>query len=116
MSSTRSTNTQAEALKGMLGQIADIKTYPDADIEWLLGIETQILTKLRQPVQEALQSAGALSDVAGSMSMGGQPQAPMAMAGAPGAQTAQGAGVPGLRQSPGMPNPDELRRLLTQGQ
>lgn len=124
MASQRSTNTQQEALKGMLGQIADIKTFPDADIEWLLGLETQILTKLRAPVQDALQSAGALSDVAGQMGqspmgqmggqMGGGPApSPMAMAGAPGAAP---QGVPGLRQSPGMPNPDELRRLLTQGQ
>lgn len=122
MASTRSTNTQSEALKGMLSQIAEVKTYPDADIEWLLGLETQILTKLRQPVQEALQSAGAMSDVAGQMapsmdpSMGGAPSPPpMPMAGTPG-PTASGPGVPGLRQGPGMPNPDELRRLLTQGQ
>lgn len=112
MPTQRSTNTQSEALRGMLGQIADIKTYADADIEWLLGLETQILTKLRQPVQDALQSAGALGDVAGQMSQP-QPQSPSPMmgAGTPGA-----SGVPGLRQGPSMPNPDELRRLLTQGQ
>ncbi len=114
MSSTRSTNTQSEALKGMLGQLADIKTYPDADIEWLLGLETQILQKLRAPVDQAMSASG-LGDMPPSPGMaqpgpvgGGSPM-PAPQAGPP-------PGVAGLRTSPSAPNPDELRRLLTQGQ
>ncbi len=101
---SRSTNTQAEALQRLLGDIADMKTYPDADLEWLIGLETTILQKLREPVAAAMSQ----SDM-GQMS--GQSQAPP-MAPPPGAAP---PGVPGLRQGPGAPNPDELRRLLTQG-
>lgn len=105
---TRGTNTQAEALQALLRDIADMKSFADADIEWLLGIETQILQKLREPVQQAIGN----SDIGAMSGMTGPTPAtpPPPMGGGMG-----GPGVAGLRQSPGAPNPDELRRLLSVG-
>lgn len=116
---TRSANTMSEVLQQILGELSQAKLAPDADIEFLLTIETQILQKLRQPVQDAMQSSG-LSGQPGQppqqdpgAGMGGMPGGmPGGMQGAPPAAP----GVAGLRTSPGAPNPDELRRLLTQGQ
>lgn len=108
---TRGTNTQTEVLQGILGEIAQAKLAPDADIEWLLGIETQILQKLREPIDQAMQNSGL-----NGMPPPGQSAAPAdPMAGMiPGAGPSQPApGVPGIRTSPSAPNPDELRRLLT---
>lgn len=111
---TRGANTQVEVLQQMLGDIAQCKMAPDADIEWLLGIETQILQKLREPVQNAMQSSG----LSGMQPQSPQPDSGMG-GGMPGgmgpAPASPPPGVAGLRTSPGAPNPDELRRLLTQG-
>lgn len=123
----RTTNTQAEALRGVLGNIADMKTMPDADIGYLTNLETMILGYLRAPF-EASQQANGMSP-AGNPSnpaMGGMPGAmpgiappgmgpsgPM-MGGMPGGQplAPPGPRVPGIMNGPSMPNPDELRRIF----
>ena len=64
MPTTRTDNTFQEALMKMLRSLADMKVLPDADLEWVLGVEMQVVQK---------------------------------------------------RNEAPMPNPDELRRLLTQG-
>lgn len=132
MAANRGTNTQIEALRGLLSTISEIKTFPDADIEWLLTLETQILQKIREPIDNAFQNSG-LGDLAGTPQ---GPQGPGGLQGppagpspappdgaglpfggpAPSAPSGAGGGVPGIRTSPGAPNPDELRRLLQGGQ
>lgn len=116
----RGTNTMAEALQRMLGDISQMKTLPDGDLEYLANLETMVLKKLREPI-DAVQAMG-LSQAGG----GGQPGAmppgmgpgggmQMPPAGPPmGGQGAGGIpqGMPGMQQGPAMPNPDELRRLL----
>ena len=132
MASSRSTNTMEEFLRRILGDIAEAKTLPDADLEFLVGMETGILQKLRQPV-DAMQGqtagvgdmeagqASALSGadpMAGAMGMGGMGD-PMGgampgqvpMAGGVGVNGSSGGGVPGLASEPTIP-PDELRRML----
>lgn len=99
---TRGTNTFVEGLHKLLGQLTDLKVIEDADLPFIIGIETQILQRLRDGADKALQpsapSAG--PGLASMSSMPGQGTAPQ---------------VPGLAQGPSMPNPDELRRVLAQG-
>lgn len=130
MASQRSTNTMAEFLQRMLGDLAMAKTLPDADLQFLVGIETAILQKMREPVDalegqsaavpgmeqgqaEALPSNMATMGGMGG-AMGGIPgQTPMAngvgVSGAGG-----GSGVPGVMSAPPTIPPDELRRMLGQ--
>lgn len=110
----------------MLGDIASMKVLPDADLEWLVGLETNIVGKIREPI-DRMQAMGA-TNVPG-MPPGGQPPMPGAIPpgmgggmppgmpggmpggpppGIPGGGT---PGVPGMRQEPQI-NPDELRRLM----
>ena len=111
---TRGTNTMAEAFQRILADISQIKAMPDADLEFLIGIETQLLQKLRAPVEkmvgqlDAGNGAGAPPDPMGDPMAGGAIPMDPSM----GQPSMAGAGVPGMRQSPGPPNPDELRRML----
>lgn len=107
----RGTNTQEEALKKLLNSITEIKTMPDADLEFLVNLETTILQYIRGRVDQAMapqppspdpQMAG-VSEAMSGMGMAAMPAGP-----------GGGGGVPGLRQEPAMPNPDELRRMLNQ--
>lgn len=137
MAGNRSTNTQAEALQGLLGQIADMKVMPDADMPYLTNLETMVLGYLRAPF-EAQQASQQVS-AAGAQGMGasplGQPGPPGmgapaglppqlaaalggggGMGGPPMAPPAPALGrVPGVMQGAQMPPVDELRRLMTQG-
>lgn len=116
---SRSTNTQAEALQGLIKSVAEIKMMPDADLPFLIGLETMILQYLRKPLDDM---AGQLPPQGGGQMqtgiMGGQPDPMMAMGaggGAPGgmAPPMAGAGGPaGIGMRPAAPNPDELRRML----
>lgn len=130
MASQRSTNTMSEFLQRILGDLAMAKTLPDADLQFLVGLETAILQKMREPV-DALEGqsaavggmeqgqAEALPPVPpGSDGMGG----PMAGAGGgmgtpmPGGMGMSGAGggpgLPGVMSAPQTIPPDELRRML----
>lgn len=100
MAGTRGTNTMSEGLRSLLNAITDLKVTPDADLEWLIGLETQVLQKLREPVQQIMGQTG---DALGGMQGGMAPQPP------------PGPGVPGVMGGSPMPNPDELRRLIGNG-
>jgi hypothetical protein len=113
----KSTNTQSEVLTSMLGDISTAKTLPDADLQFLVELETMILGKLREPLDQAAgqmgpggpsAAGGPPPPGAGMPPMGGPmppppPGGPEFMGPGPG-------GPAGLR-SPG-PSPDELARLL----
>src|SRR2546421_21952 len=94
---TRATNTQQEALQRILGDISQIKTYPDADLQYLVGLETNILGKLREPF-EAMQGQlgpGGPGGPGGGPGVGAPPGMP------PGLPPGMGPGMP----PPGMGGP-----------
>lgn len=97
---TRGTNTMQEGLAKMVSEISQLKITPDADLEFLITLETQILQYIKTKANGALQG--------GMPGMGGG-----GMMGAP-LPSFAGQGAGGVMQSPGMPNPDELRRMTTQ--
>lgn len=110
----------------MLGTIAQIKTKPDADLPYLISLESMILTKLREPFVQAQQQAyGQATGMApGQGAPGGAPMmpgppgigAPPIMQGPAGAGVAPapGGGVAGLMGMPALPPIDELRRMLSE--
>lgn len=125
---TRDTNTMMEALRGVLQDLAFISTLPDADLEFVSGLQNTILQKVREPIMAYQQQ------VAQNSGMGGAPADPMGGAGAagmggmagqlamgggapppPAAPPAPSGGVPGVRNGGTMPPVDELRRLLEVG-
>ena len=112
---SRSTNTMVEVLQRLLGDIAQAKTAMDADMPFLLQLETMILGKLRDP-QTQMQQAGILPSDGSQQPAGGGMPPGMMMGGPP-----QGPpqGPPPMPQSGGLmpqaaPNSDELRRMLQQ--
>lgn len=54
MAGTKTRNTMGEVLQGILQDISQAKTLPDADLEFLLNMETAILSKLRQPMEQMM--------------------------------------------------------------
>lgn len=132
MAGGRTTNTMSEMLVNMIRDLSVAKTLPDADLEFLVGLETAILAKLRQPLEAA---AGQVpmsvpgGGAGGAMPGGGGPMPPPGM-GAPGGgfpppmmgmppamdapvpPPASQPGVPGLRAQPQI-SPDELARTLS---
>ena len=114
-SGSRSTNTMTEGLRKLLGDLGDLKILPDADIPWLLNMEQQLVAKLREPYDAQKQQGIGMGAGAPPPGAGGPPgmmppgQAPGGTPGGPPRQM-----VPGLSQRPQM-NPDELRRVLSQG-
>lgn len=134
MASQRSTNTMSEFLQRMLGDLAMAKTLPDADLQFLVGIETAILQKMREPVDALAGQSAAVPDMgaaqaeslpsgmaggmgletmgAGGMGagMGGGPTTPLP--GSMGMSGSGGGGVPGVMSAPQTIPPDELRRML----
>ena len=100
---TRQNNTMQEGLHQLLSSLAQLKAAPDANLEFLSGIESSILQKLREPMQQAAQ---AMAQAGGVL--------PQGMGQQLGAAAGAGMGQPPQGQSPsaGMPNPDELRRLV----
>lgn len=91
----------AEFCNKMMKTIADAKMEPDADMEFLGAMEGDILAYLKPPVPNT--------------GTGGQPGG----AGAPGMDQMMPAmasvmGGGSTANGPGMPNPDEQRRMLGQ--
>ncbi len=123
----RSTNTFAEGLVKILQDLAQLKVaegVDDSDLEFIIDIESQVLTKIREP-QDQLAAMRASQSGAGSPNapidpmmsdMGmppGPPMSPMGMPPDPAAIMASpGQGANGLSSMPSIPPPDELRRLL----
>jgi len=136
-SGTRQTNTMDEILRKQLAMYADLKLADDADFDWIAQQEAGIIEKLRGPQDRAkamieAQGSTAMTPQMGGP-MGGQPatapppdpnmqlimqamQQQGQMPPTPGA--VPGAMPPGRgpTQSAPMPNPDELRRVMGQGQ
>lgn len=118
----------AEGLQSMLNDLGGMKVAPDADLEFIIGLETAIIGKLREPLDAAAHQVPGMNPATmGGQSPGGGP--PVPGGGAPGmppgmmdpaaiqamlppAMPQQGAGVGGLRSTPAMPNPDEIRRMI----
>lgn len=96
----RSQNTMAESLQKMLGDVADMKVLPDADLEFLIQLETVILQKLREPIDSIMGN----SAQGNQQMMGGAQQSPVAM---PGQER-----VSGMRMEAPMPNMDEFMRSM----
>lgn len=103
--------SMTDGLSKMLGQLAQMATFPDADLDFL--------TKLQMAITQYLRSSGGQGPMDPNAQQGqpGQPgmppgappsnvPPPSATPGAPGGMA--GGGMMGM----GMPNPDELRRML----
>lgn len=124
---SRSMNTMAEALQGLMQSLTEMKGMPDADLQWIIGLETQVLQKIREPFD------GAAGQMGGGPPGNVQPApgSPMAPSLGPSAETMPtgvgGPGMPmpsggrpgplpgGLRVGPASPNPDEIRRMVSGG-
>lgn len=96
----RSQNTMAESLQKMLGDVADMKVLPDADLQFLIELETVILQKLRAPIDDIMgQSAGQMQQQMPMVPGSGAPSMPMER-------------VAGIRNEAPMPNMDEFMRSM----
>lgn len=103
--SGRQTNTMEEFIQKMLRLISDAKVAPDADLPFLVQVETMLLDYVHKPMEQAGMDMSAMPENQPPGMMGGQGFAPT-----------PGPGVPGIRSGPPpMPNPDELRRVLANG-
>jgi len=98
----RSQNTMAESLQKMLGDVADMKVLPDADLQFLIELETVILQKLRAPIDDIMGQASGQGG--GQQQNPSMQQSPVA---GPGAER-----VAGLRMEAPMPNMDEFMRSM----
>ncbi len=90
----------------LLSAIAQLKAAPDADLQYLSTVESQILEKLRAPMREAaakLAQAGGVVPPGAGAPPGGPPGPP------PGGPPGVGAPRPPVGQGGGG---DELRRLV----
>lgn len=97
-------DTMAEGLQKTIQQISSLMVLPDADLNFLQGLQEAIATYIQQGGQSS--QGGNLTMPAGPGMPGGpSPMGGPAM-GAPGGMMATGMG--GLQP----PNPDELRRVM----
>lgn len=106
--------TFVESLRNTLGDLAQIATMPDADLQFIVQLQGIITQFIRQQAMATLgppggAPGGAPGGEAGAQAGGapsqpglGPPPAPQGIA--PGG----GAGMAGM----GTPNPDELRRVM----
>lgn len=116
---SRSQNTMVEGLQKLAQDITALKFAPDADVSFLIGLETQVLQKLREPFEAAAGQMGpppGNAVDAGLQAAGGE----MAVMGG-GAPGMGGGGVPMGAAGPGGPmpappgprfSPDMMRRAL----
>lgn len=113
---TRGTNTMVEGLQKLAQDITALKMTPDADVSFLIGLETQILQKLREPFEAAAGQMGPPPGNAVDMGLSAanaetalMPAGGGVAAGMPGPGGPMPASVPGgaMRQSP-----DMMRRAL----
>lgn len=103
--------TFAEGLKKILGDIAMLAAAPDGDPQFAMQLQQAILTKLKQPQPQGVGGQGPQASPQQQATGGlAQPQQPH-MSGPTPAMTGGMRGFGGLSTTP---NPDELRRLLSQ--
>lgn len=129
---TRTTDTFTEGLRKLLSSIQDLKTTDDADLPFIINLETEVLHRLKQQGSDALQGGPGPGAMMAGMGPGpggpgpGGPPPGMMGPGPPGPMGGMLPGmgptpgltpapVPGLMAGPNMPNPDELRRVLAGG-
>ena len=114
MAGERTTSGFEEYLRKIARLIGEAKIVPDADMPFLVDLETQVVGRLRAP-QDAASAAGMSGAPMGpppGMGPGGPPPG-MGMGGSPmGPPSMAGAGARGLTTSPTMPGGDELRRMI----
>lgn len=112
----RSTNTFIEALQQLHQDVAQAKMVADADMPFLIQVETMILNRMKQPIQ-SMQDGGQLpqdgAPTAGGMPPGMNPGVPSGIGPGTGGPMAAGAGRGAMPSA--APNFDELRRMLSQG-
>lgn len=99
---TRENNTMAEGLSKILTSVTQMKVQPDADMPFLISLETDILNYLKPPQPAQPGAPGGQN--------GGQP--PMGQPGGMGPMGPAMGQVMGGQGQAGSPNPDELRRLV----
>lgn len=105
MPGTRQTNTFTEGLHSLLPAVSMLKTTPDADLNFIMELETMIVTKIREPQDQLAQLQAQQAGQGGMPPMDMQMAGPMGPPGIP-------PGVAGLRQMPPQVSGDELGRLL----
>lgn len=105
----------------MLSDLSELKILPDADLQFILGLEQQIVARLREPHDRALEMAKAPGAPGLALPPGAGPPVGGPPGMGPGAQMSAGMAAPGPmeRGLPNvsqrrMPSPDELRRVLSQ--
>lgn len=131
----RGTNTMSEGLQKLMQDITGLKATPDADVAFLIGLETTILGKLREGFAKAAgqmpppPGSAVEAGVGGMGGMGaGGGMGDMAMAGAGGGGMPMPGGAPGGvpmgAAGPGSPmppmpgvrfSPDVMRRAISGG-
>lgn len=113
-------DSMGDYLRKIMGLLSEAKVVADADLPFLLDLEQKIVGKLRDPVTR-MQQAGIMPGDQSQIPGGGAPMDPSMGGGMPqGGPPSMAGSMPmqsgGLSAGPGAPNPDELRRLLTQNQ
>lgn len=108
-------DTYAEALERIYDFVAKAKIVPDANLPFLIGLETQIMEEIRSP-ERRMQEQGIIpSEQQNPQGMGalGGGGGGMGMSAPPPSFLGAGAGA-GVQMSPGGPaNADEMRRVLS---
>lgn len=102
-------DTYEESLSRIFSVISDAKQVADANLPFLIQLETSVLEEIRSP-ERKMQASGLLPQ-------GGPPQGGggggMGMSAPPPSFLGAGA-PPGVSMSPGGPaNADEMRRVMT---
>lgn len=97
-------DTYQESMKKVVSNLAEIATYPDADMEFLSQVQGAITQHLRDAA--AQQTAAQIQGMPGA-----QQTAASVGGGSPLGPSAGGAPMQGLGQSAG-PNMDEISRVL----
>lgn len=110
MAGARGTNTMAEGLQKLLGDLAEMMAAPDADLDFLGQLNTMVLTKIRAPFDQMAQTQQSQAGMGGAPSPESMPSPEPQQQAAPDFGP---AAVPGLRNNPPAPNADELRRVLS---
>lgn len=110
-------DTYSESLERIYDFVAKSKLVADANLPFLIGLETQIMEELRNP-ERRMQEAGIVpteqQNPQGMSALGmGGGGGGMGMSAPPPSFLGAGAGAGVGMSSPGPGNADEMRRVLT---
>jgi hypothetical protein len=108
-------DSMADYLRKIMALLSEAKVVADADLPFLLQIEQEVVGKMREPVTQ-MQQAGIMPAGQSQIPGGGSPMQDMGQSAPPSMAGSMPMQSGGLSAGPGAPNPDELRRLLTQNQ